>query len=379
MKETHLRTLRQILQAETAPFREQQVVAQVRLWARQRGLTVHADPAGNLSLRLRRVRGRKRPRRWIFQAHLDHPGFVTIGQRGRTVQAEFRGGVQAEYFAGSRVRLFCPDGATIATVRSRQEPEDGRFPLCRLELDEDQDLPDGTIGMWDLPAVRIRGSRLSSRACDDLVGTAGLLCVLDELAETDQQIDLTVWLTRAEEAGFVGASAACLDGWVPARAAIVSVETSRALPGARLGDGVVIRVGDRSSVFTPSVTNHLSRTAAELARSESDFHHVRQLMSGGTCESTVFCRAGHLAGALCLPLGNYHNMGSDGKIAPERIDLADLACLIRLLSALATTAPPDAAQSTTLPKRLVEICRSRQCLLEDGIARPGLARTEAIQ
>jgi endoglucanase len=87
-------------------------------------------------------------------------------------------------------------------------------------------------------------------------------------------------------------------------------------------------------------------------------------MSGGTCESTVFCRAGLLAGALCLPLGNYHNMGTNGRIAPERIDLGDLHCLIRLLTAVALTPAPDAPQSAHLPRRLVEICRSRRSLLD---------------
>ncbi|MFP4355549.1 MAG: M20/M25/M40 family metallo-hydrolase [Phycisphaerae bacterium] len=363
MKQTHLDTLRQILSAETAPFREDAVIRAVDNWATRRNLEVQTDRFGNLSVRLRRVKGAKRPRRWIFQAHMDHPGFVTVGQTGRIVQAEFRGGVQPDYFrAGTKVRLFGPDGPLKAVLQSRQQRK-GRFPLCRIELTGAGKVPDGTVGMWDLPAMQIRTNRLISRACDDLVGSAALLCVLDELRQTRRQLDLTVWLTRGEEAGFVGATAAVQAGLVPDRSALVSVETSRALPGAQLGDGVVIRVGDRTSVFTPAVTNHLAATAAELARTDENFSFVRQLMTGGTCESTVFSLAGLLAGALCLPLGNYHNMGPKHKIGAERIDLRDLESLIKLLSAVAVTPPPQAAQSCTLPPRLLEICDQRRNLL----------------
>jgi endoglucanase len=47
-------------------------------------------------------------------------------------------------------------------------------------------------------------------------------------------------------------------------------------------------------------------------------------MPGGTCEGTVFDAHGYTAGAVCVPLGNYHNMDRERKvIGPEYIDLSD--------------------------------------------------------
>jgi hypothetical protein len=58
-------------------------------------------------------------------------------------------------------------------------------------------------------------------------------------------------------------------------------------------------------------------------------------MPGGTCESTAVLAYGHITGAICVPLQNYHNMGPAGRIASEVIDLNDftneLAWLVELV------------------------------------------------
>ena len=60
----------------------------------------------------------------------------------------------------------------------------------------------------------------------------------------------------------------------------------------------------------------------------------RRQMDGGTCEATVFQIFGHPSAALCVALGNYHNMGPRGRIAAETIRLSDLVGLARLLEAM---------------------------------------------
>jgi putative aminopeptidase FrvX len=58
----------------------------------------------------------------------------------------------------------------------------------------------------------------------------------------------------------------------------------------------------------------------------------RMLMDGGTCEATVFARAGLRAGGLCIPLRNYHNMDRKaGRIAMEAICIADAEALVTLI------------------------------------------------
>ena len=59
---------------------------------------------------------------------------------------------------------------------------------------------------------------------------------------------------RAEEIGFHGALAVAAKRGVPKNSLIVSLETSRELPGVKMGQGVILRVGDRTSIFDSEAT-----------------------------------------------------------------------------------------------------------------------------
>ncbi len=115
---------------------------------------------------------------------------------------------------------------------------------------------------------------------------------------------------------------------------MINLECSRALPHARPGDGPVIRVGDRRSVFSPRLTG----TVADIARGlGGGFRFQRALMDGGVCEATAFGLLGHEATAVCLATENFHNMTPRGRIGPERVRLGDLDGMIRLVHAVATS------------------------------------------
>jgi putative aminopeptidase FrvX len=109
----------------------------------------------------------------------------------------------------------------------------------------------------------------------------------------------------------------------------LSLETSSELPPAKMGEGVIIRVGDKSSVFDPDITARLVR----VAQAQS-IRYQRCLMPGGTCEATAFNLFGYPAGALCIALGNYHNCTSDGRIGSEYVSVTDLEGLIAFSVAL---------------------------------------------
>jgi len=358
MKKAWLGILRDVLSLPTAPFREDAVVAWVRAFAERKNLAFAQDAAGNVLLRIRRGRAKHK---WLFAAHMDHPGFVVSERNsGRTVAAEFRGGVALPYFRGSRVRLM-PEGRqpVRATVRGASAAKDSPFLRCTLWLDETADVPPGTIGMWDLPPVRIRGQRVHARACDDLAGLAGALCAMAQLAAGKSPADVTVLLTRGEEAGFAGALAACEAGTICSDALVVIIETSAEQPGAKLGDGVVVRVGDRSRTYDPSLTAHVSAVAAGL-EGRKGFRAIRRLMPGGTCEATAYCMAGLQATGLCLPLGNYHNQAPGGKISAERVDLRDFDSLVHLLIALAERREGPADTDRALCRGLQKLLASRR-------------------
>lgn len=86
-------------------------------------------------------------------------------------------------------------------------------------------------------------------------------------------------------------------------------------------------------------------------------------MPGGVCEATAFQTRGFRVGGVCLPLANYHNMGPNGKIAPERVNLRDFDAVVRLLTALAKQPPDPSAVQERLTHRLDDILtRHRQRL-----------------
>jgi len=354
-----MKLLREVLSQPTAPFREDRIAALAFRFAERIGLAAARDAHGNVLLRYRPPR-RRGVGHWVFAAHMDHPGFVTTRQRGRSVWAQFRGEVAREYFRGGRVRLFAPGSELRAKVATVRRGNGSPWLTCRLELDKPAEVPPGVIGMWDLPAVRIRGRGVSARAIDDIAGVAAVLCAMGRIASRRPPAAVTALLTRAEEAGFVGALGACNGGEIPPDARVVVIEASAHRSGARLGEGVVIRVGDKARIFDASLTAHLRAVAEKVAKRDRNFRFVRQLMSGGTCEATVYGLYGHTTAGLCLPLGNYHNMGPAGKIAAEKIHLDDFNNLVKLLVAVAADPAGPKQTDAAMRKRLVRMFAQRR-------------------
>ncbi len=109
-------------------------------------------------------------------------------------------------------------------------------------------------------------------------------------------------------------------------------------PTAPIGEGAVVRVGDRSSIFHPAVTKWMLKVARTLQRRDKNFLYQRKLMDAGTCEASIFSAFGYTAGAVCVPLGNYHNRDRRRKkIAAEYVSCRDLQNMIKLVLALVQT------------------------------------------
>lgn len=332
------RWLLELTDLPTASGREDRVVQWVQRWAQRRpDVRCRVDRAGNLLLT---VTGRRRRPPVIATAHLDHPAFVVTGVQGRTVHAEFRGGVMAPYFEDARVEVIDRlDEAHAATVVGYDAPH------ATLQLRRSAPVAPGDIARWRFAANRlgIAGGRIRARACDDLAGAAAALTALDRARSRPELRHFGVLLTRAEEVGFIGAIAACKLGTIPATARLLSIETSRSFADSPIGGGPIVRVGDRSSIFDAELTNRVT----EIVRGRR-LPHQRKLMDGGSCEATAFGAYGFRATGLCLALGNYHNMVDiDGVaggarpavVGPEIVGLDDFDGLVRLM--LATAADLD--------------------------------------
>ncbi len=329
---TERRWLGQLTAIPTAPGREQRVMRWVRGWAGRRSdLRLQEDPHGNLLLT---QKGRLSRPPVIAVAHTDHPGFVVTGVNGRAAAVEFRGGVRREYFDRPRVELFdAGDGVHRGTLVEY----DHASSTGEVLLDRTAPLVTDDVGRWSFGTKRggVGDKFALAPACDDLAGVAAALAALDRARGDRRLRHLGVLLTRAEEVGFVGAIGACRDGTVPRDATVLSIECSRTSADAPLGQGPVVRVGDASSVFDHHTTNLIAEAAVAAS-----ITHQRKLMAGGSCEATAFVAYGYAATGLCLPLGNYHNMGhldevEQGKgmatLLPEIISVADFHGLVDLL------------------------------------------------
>jgi putative aminopeptidase FrvX len=315
----------------TAPFAERYVAEYVRRFAAARTrLRLSQDEHGNLLIELPGT-NRRKPR-WIFTAHMDHPGFVATRMIDkRTVEAAFRGYVLSEYFDGAKVRFFDGRREISAVVLSHVDGKERAVPV-KAVLRVAADVPAGSPGMWDQGVGRIKAGKFYSRVCDDLAGAAAALQMLDDLHTRPPAATIGVLLTRAEEEGFIGAIAASVKPKLLRKSdRLIAIECSAMQPFAPQGMGAIIRIGDRTSVFNSSLSYFLSQQAARLAKKDRQFKSQRALMPGGTCEATVYDVYGFHAASICVALGNYHNMNAAKKrIAPEFIDVNDWKSMVKL-------------------------------------------------
>lgn len=373
----HHQWLAELTSIPTASGREGRVIEWITRWVGERPeLSLTTDPAGNLLIGRREVGGTGlRP--VLFTAHLDHPAFVVERVIGPgTLQLSFRGGVMDAYFRGARIAVHSRRGGRhTGTIASPTEAPGAPFKSWLAELDAGAEgvLP-GDAATWDLPPAAIRDGLLHAPACDDLAGAAAALAAVDVLIEDARaggphhgnsvaRPDVQLLFTRAEEIGFAGAIAACRHGTIPRGARVIALENSRAFDESPIGGGPIVRVGDRLSIFSPGLTASIAAVAERIASSTPraggapgpvprPWAWQRKLMPGGACEASVFCAYGHDATCLCLPLGNYHNMGdlagvqagtntSPARIEPEIISIADFDGLVDLLVECVRSLPDE--------------------------------------
>ncbi|MGD0387427.1 MAG: M20/M25/M40 family metallo-hydrolase [Tepidisphaeraceae bacterium] len=329
--------LKSLCSVPTAPFAERRVAEFVRAFVRKRkNLSLRSDRFGNLLIELK---SHSRRPRWVFTAHMDHPGFVAREMLDdRRLTAAFRGWVKVEFVRGTRVRFFDERGqASGVVVEATVEDYDQRAVPQEVIVGVNRPVSAGSPGMFDQGVGRYRRGKFFCRACDDLGGAAACLEMIDRLSRRPPRSPVAVLLTRAEEEGFIGCIAACEHRTLLGKSdRVIAVECSSEQPAAPQGGGVIIRVGDRASVFNSALTYFLGQQAEELKKKDRNFRYQRALMPGGVCEATVYDVYGYTAASLCVALGNYHNMDvKRGKIGPEYIDTADWRNMVKLFVRLA--------------------------------------------
>ncbi len=333
-----------------APYYEHAVRDEVESICAEHRLECERDRFGNLLVRLRTVPAH---RPLVLAAHLDHPGFEIIRRlSGSRWLARFRGGVPNIYFrAGIPLRLM--PGAIAAKLGRRRSKEQRAFEIGAAQPPNARP----KFAVWELEDFAVRSRRIHGRACDDLIGVACVLATLIELKEARASVNVIGVISRAEEVGFHGALAVAAARAIPKNALIVSLETSREMPGVKMGQGVVLRVGDRTSIFDSEGMRFLREVAAALTARRRGFGFQRGLMSGGTCEATAYQQFGFQTAAVCVALGNYHNCAPRNKIQAEYVSVSDACGMVDLLVAAAQQMRRYPQLVGKLPTRLARMLR----------------------
>ena len=342
--------LLEVTQIPTAAGHEHAVMAFIDQWVTKHAnaVTTQRDDVGNYLITQRRHNGNAPL--LIITAHLDHPAFVVTAVTGTTIHAAFRGGVNDPYFVGADIEVIGPGNeraqAVIATLAAEAEP----FKEITAELAAHGSaststppawLAAGCIARWKFPRAEIRDGLIHTDACDDLAAVAAALCAFEELLNADQCGHVGLLFTVAEEVGFMGAIHAARNAWIPKDARLLCLENSRSFPNdSPIGAGAICRVGDRISVFSPILTNHLAHLFSAESKKNPAFKWQRKLMAGGGCEASAFACYGYQSTCICLPLGNYHNMvdidgvaagAQPARVGQEFISIDDYHSMITML------------------------------------------------
>jgi endoglucanase len=333
-----LRLFRRLTSVPTAPFYEAAVAREVLAWLRRglgRGVRIRRLRGGLMVS----YRGTGAGPALVLAAHLDHPGFHIKSVTRRGARAVLRGGHPRHLLEGCLVEAF---PARPKNNRPAAQGVLGPPPAKgdAFALTWTKPPRPGTrlaFGVLALTPWTVRGGWVSSRSIDDLLGCAIALETLRRARAARLKANLTVFLHRAEEVGFVGALDFARRGLASPSDSIISIEASRSLPGARPGRGPVIRLGDKAMLFDANLVALLDQAALVLKKKRLPVQ--RRRLTGGTCEATAYQSFGYEAAGVALPLVNYHNGIGARRIAPEMVRTGDAAGCVGLLLAAARLFP----------------------------------------
>lgn len=327
-----VRWLERLLCLPTAPFHERFVSSFLCEELARAGLEFHLDSNGNIIAACG-----EEETQVACVAHMDHPGFeITRVGKGKA-EARWFGGVAAKYFLGARAVIYDQSSGVVGghgVVEEISKNPPGRVEKMILGMTRGRAAA-GDFGTWDLNPFHRRGELIYTKGADDLVGCAIVFFALRELKRRGIDRGVRGIFTRAEEQGFIGTLGMIRNRSLSPATKVISIETSKALPGIALGGGPVIRLGDRTSMFHHKMVLFMDTVAREVQKKDPRFVYQRRVMDGGTCEATPYQLKGHVAGGIAVPLHNYHNQAKS-RIGPEAVHLRDVEEAVRFLVELLT-------------------------------------------
>lgn len=355
--------LYEILSQPTAPFREGLVRSTISRALSREGVPFFFDQVGNVVVGVQstaeyrsRVMAKSCEPLRIFMAHMDHPGFHGVAWRSpRALAIRWYGGSPVKHLKNAPVWFADRQGWSgyIGRINQVQLTKQGRSiqsAVVKFKTKEMfeiyHQMPQVLYGGFQFRApVWNHGKIIYTKAADDLVGCFAIVSMAIDLFKTASKRSVRKnfigLLTRAEEVGFIGAIAHFESGYLRGAkrpVVCISLETSRTLPGAIVGRGPVVRLGDRAGVFDSSSL----QVFRQLADRDLTGRFQTRIMDGGTCEATAAMAYSLPSIGISVPLGNYHNQsfegGPDSKAkdgpAPEFVHIGDIEGMIKLCHSL---------------------------------------------
>lgn len=362
----HSEILDHLLALPTAPFREQAVMSFYESLCLEFGVPYFFDKVGNLVLGTSSLSDYKKilntrekePVR-VFIAHTDHPGFHGVKWASTTeLEIFWHGGSPTHFLENASVWVsdssYSQTQGRLTRVKMTATGKAMESAVIVFDHEPKQLLTQNAktlFGAFQFQNTHwIDGSSrlLYTKAADDLIGTFAIFSQALAQFKSGKKKNSKLKsafigvLTRAEEVGWVGfLEHLSLGVLQKAKRPVicVSLETSRQLPGAEIGKGPIVRLGDRATIFDAGATLVF---ANEVAAKVLPNMHQKRVMDGGSCEATPAMAYGLTTIAISIPLGNYHNQcfeggpeaaGPNGP-APEFVHIDDLKGMLALCEGL---------------------------------------------
>ncbi|MDP7619242.1 MAG: M20/M25/M40 family metallo-hydrolase [Dehalococcoidia bacterium] len=327
-----IQILRLLGSRPAVPYREDDVRKAITDTLGRADIEFDTDKYGNVVAHIRS--GKEHRLSIAFVAHMDHPGFELSEAEATNARARMLGRTPDVVFAGHfGLRIYQAGSSEFIRgwTSGSKDPEEGdaRGRLLDIETEVPVSLPAWAV--FDLEDFKMKDGVIHMRACDDLTGCAAILAMLERIRVTDVGVDVYGVFTRAEEEGLIGARILAEERRLPEDTIVVSVESSRALPGGEHGKGPVIRVGDAAATFSAEAESTLLAARQRLSQRDPPVPVQRQLMSGGVCEASAFIVRGYRATGVAFPLGHYHNGLGEDTINAEFVRVDDFLGGVELL------------------------------------------------
>lgn len=263
----------------------------------------------------------------MLAAHMDEIGLmVTSIDENGFLRFTNVGGHTPVILAGTRVQ-FNKDVSGVISFEHIDDIKELKFGKMYIDIgakNKTEALTKVSVGSVAtfLSQSQVQGSRFIGKALDDRVGCAVLINVLKEVKNSPYNIFGV--FTVQEEVGLRGARTAAykID---PDIAFAIDLTLTGDTPGAlnmsvKLGEGVAIKIMDRSIICHPSIKNAL----IEIAEKNTIPYQLEVLDRGGTDAGSIhISRGGIPTGALSIP-GRYVHT------ANEMIDMDDAQNAINL-------------------------------------------------